>query len=65
MAQSVRERLKLRLIHLSFLLTRPMSLGVRAIVVHPPTDRPSAGTGFILVRRFPDGSAGYVLDPAR
>lgn len=47
MAQSVRERLKLRLLHLSFLLTRPMSLGVRAIVV-------GAGDRVLLVRH------GYV-----
>ena len=39
--------------------------GVRAIVVHPPTEMPTAGTGFTLARRFPDGSAGYVLEPAR
>ena len=38
MAQSVRERLKLRLLHLSFLLTRPMSLGVRAIVIDADDD---------------------------
>lgn len=47
MAQSVRERLKLRLMHWSFLLTRPMSLGVRAIVV-------GAGDRVLLVRH------GYV-----
>jgi hypothetical protein len=39
--------------------------GVRAIVVHPPTELPPSGTGFTLVRRFPDGSVGYVLEPAR
>jgi hypothetical protein len=38
--------------------------GVRAIVIHPPAEMP-AGAGFVLVRRFQDGSAGYVLEPAR
>jgi ADP-ribose pyrophosphatase YjhB (NUDIX family) len=33
MAASIRERLKWRLLHLGFLLTRPVTLGVRAIVV--------------------------------
>lgn len=47
MAQSVRERLKLRLMHWSFLLTRPMSLGVRGIVI-------DAGDRVLLVRH------GYV-----
>jgi hypothetical protein len=40
-------------------------VGVRAIVVHPPTELPPSGTGLTLARRFPDGSAGYVLEPAR
>lgn len=47
MAQSIRERLKLRLMHWSFLLTRPMSLGVRGIVI-------GAGDRVLLVRH------GYV-----
>jgi hypothetical protein len=38
--------------------------GVGAIVVHPPAEMP-AGTGFVLARRFQDGSVGYVLAPAR
>jgi ADP-ribose pyrophosphatase YjhB (NUDIX family) len=33
MAAPIRERLKLRLLHWSFLLMRPVTLGVRAIVV--------------------------------
>ena len=32
MAAPIRERLKLRLLHWSFLLARPMTLGVRGIV---------------------------------
>ena len=38
--------------------------GVRAIVVHPPAEEPS-GPGFLLARRFADGSAGYLLEPRR
>jgi ADP-ribose pyrophosphatase YjhB (NUDIX family) len=33
MAARIRERLKSRLAHLSFLITRPMTLGVRAVVI--------------------------------
>lgn len=36
--------------------------GARTIVVHPTAARP-VGPGFVLVRRFPDGSAGYLLKP--
>jgi hypothetical protein len=38
--------------------------GVRAIVIHPPATMP-AEQGFALARRFQDGSAGYLLEPAR
>jgi ADP-ribose pyrophosphatase YjhB (NUDIX family) len=34
MAAPIRERLTLRLAHLSFLIMRPMTLGVRAVVIH-------------------------------
>ena len=44
---SFRERLRLRLLHLGFLVTRPMSLGVRGIVI-------TAGDEVLLVRH------GYV-----
>jgi ADP-ribose pyrophosphatase YjhB (NUDIX family) len=47
MAAPIRERLKLRLLHWSFLLARPMTLGVRAIVA-------DAGERVLLVRH------GYV-----
>jgi ADP-ribose pyrophosphatase YjhB (NUDIX family) len=43
MAAPIRERLKLRLLHWSFLLARPMTLGVRAIVA-------DAGERVLLVR---------------
>jgi ADP-ribose pyrophosphatase YjhB (NUDIX family) len=33
MAAPIRERLRSRLAHLSFLITRPMTLGVRAVVI--------------------------------
>ena len=55
MAQSVRERLKLRLIHLSFLLTRPMSLGVRAIVIDADDHVFLVRHGYVSGWHFPGG----------
>lgn len=55
MAQSVRERLKLRLLHLSFLLTRPMSLGVRAIVIDADDHVLLVRHGYVSGWHFPGG----------
>jgi ADP-ribose pyrophosphatase YjhB (NUDIX family) len=55
MAQSVRERLKLRLMHLSFLLTRPMSLGVRAIVIDADDHVFLVRHGYVSGWHFPGG----------
>ncbi len=55
MAQSVRERLKLRLIHWSFLLTRPMSLGVRAIVIDADDHVFLVRHGYVSGWHFPGG----------
>jgi ADP-ribose pyrophosphatase YjhB (NUDIX family) len=55
MAASVREKLKLRLLHWSFLLTRPMSLGVRAIVVSPDEKVLLVRHGYVSGWHFPGG----------
>jgi ADP-ribose pyrophosphatase YjhB (NUDIX family) len=55
MAQSVRERLKLRLLHFSFLLTRPMSLGVRAIVIDADDHVLLVRHGYVSGWHFPGG----------
>jgi ADP-ribose pyrophosphatase YjhB (NUDIX family) len=55
MAQSVRERLKLRLLHLSFLLTRPMSFGVRAIVIDADDRVFLVRHGYVSGWHFPGG----------
>lgn len=55
MAQSFRERLKLRLMHLSFLLTRPMSLGVRAIVIDAEDRVFLVRHGYVSGWHFPGG----------
>ena len=55
MAASVRERLKLRLLHWSFLLTRPMSLGVRAIVVDAEDKVMLVRHGYVSGWHFPGG----------
>ena len=55
MAQSVRERVKLRLIHWSFLLTRPMSLGVRAIVIDADDHVFLVRHGYVSGWHFPGG----------
>lgn len=55
MAASVRERLKLRLMHWSFLLTRPMSLGVRAIVVDAEDKVMLVRHGYVSGWHFPGG----------
>jgi ADP-ribose pyrophosphatase YjhB (NUDIX family) len=55
MAASVRERLRLRLLHWSFLLTRPMSLGVRAIVVSGDEKVLLVRHGYVSGWHFPGG----------
>ena len=55
MAVSIRERLKLRLLHWSFLLTRPMSLGVRAIVISPDEKVLLVRHGYVPGWHFPGG----------
>ena len=55
MAASVGERLRLRLLHWSFLLTRPMSLGVRAIVVGAEDDVLLVRHGYVSGWHFPGG----------
>jgi 8-oxo-dGTP pyrophosphatase MutT (NUDIX family) len=55
MTQSVPERLKLRLLHLGFLLTRPMSLGVRAIVIDADDHVLLVRHGYVSGWHFPGG----------
>jgi ADP-ribose pyrophosphatase YjhB (NUDIX family) len=55
MAASVRERLKLRLLHWSFLLTRPMSLGVRGIVISADDEILLVRHGYVSGWHFPGG----------
>jgi ADP-ribose pyrophosphatase YjhB (NUDIX family) len=55
MAASFRERLRLRLLHLSFLLTRPMSLGVRAIVIDADEKVLLVRHGYVSGWHFPGG----------
>ena len=55
MVQSVGERLRLRLLHWSFLLTRPISLGVRAIVVDADDKVLLVRHGYVSGWHFPGG----------
>jgi ADP-ribose pyrophosphatase YjhB (NUDIX family) len=55
MTASFRERLKLRWLHWSFLLTRPMSLGVRAIVINPDDEVLLVRHGYVSGWHFPGG----------
>jgi ADP-ribose pyrophosphatase YjhB (NUDIX family) len=55
MVQSVGERLRLRLLHWSFLLTRPISLGVRAIVVDGDDKVLLVRHGYVSGWHFPGG----------
>jgi ADP-ribose pyrophosphatase YjhB (NUDIX family) len=55
MAAPIRERLKLRLLHLSFLLTRPVTLGVRAIVVDADEHVLLVRHGYVSGWHFPGG----------
>ena len=55
MAAWVGERLRVRLLHWSFLLTRPMSLGVRAIVISPDDEILLVRHGYVFGWHFPGG----------
>jgi ADP-ribose pyrophosphatase YjhB (NUDIX family) len=55
MAQSFWERLRLRLLHWTFLVTRPMSLGVRAIVVDADDKVLLVRHGYVSGWHFPGG----------
>jgi ADP-ribose pyrophosphatase YjhB (NUDIX family) len=55
MAASVGERLRLRLLHWGFLLTRPMSLGVRGIVINADDEVLLVRHGYVSGWHFPGG----------
>lgn len=55
MALSFRERLRLRALHWSFVLTRPMSLGVRAIVIGADDTVLLVRHGYVSGWHFPGG----------
>jgi ADP-ribose pyrophosphatase YjhB (NUDIX family) len=55
MAAPIRERLKLRLLHWSFLLTRPLTLGVRAIVADADERILLVRHGYVSGWHFPGG----------
>jgi ADP-ribose pyrophosphatase YjhB (NUDIX family) len=55
MTAPFRERLRLRLLHWSFLLMRPMSLGVRAIVVDADDKVLLVRHGYVSGWHFPGG----------
>jgi ADP-ribose pyrophosphatase YjhB (NUDIX family) len=55
MAASIGERLRLRLLHLGFLVTRPMSLGVRAIVISADEEVMLVRHGYVSGWHFPGG----------
>jgi ADP-ribose pyrophosphatase YjhB (NUDIX family) len=55
MTAPFRERLRLRLLHWYFLLTRPMSLGVRAIVVDADDKVLLVRHGYVSGWHFPGG----------
>src|ERR1700729_3125423 len=55
MAVSIGERLRLRVLHLGFLVTRPMSLGVRAIVISADDEVMLVRHGYVSGWHFPGG----------
>jgi ADP-ribose pyrophosphatase YjhB (NUDIX family) len=55
MAALVGERLRLRLLHWGRLLTRPMSIGVRAIVISPDDEILLVRHGYVSGWHFPGG----------
>ena len=55
MAASIGERLRLRVLHFGFLVTRPMSLGVRGIVINADEDVMLVRHGYVSGWHFPGG----------
>ena len=55
MAASIRDRLTSRLAHLSFLITRPMTLGVRAVVIDRDDRVLLVRHGYVSGWHFPGG----------
>ena len=55
MAASIGERLRLRVLHWSFLVTRPMSLGVRGIVISDDDEVMLVRHGYVSGWHFPGG----------
>jgi ADP-ribose pyrophosphatase YjhB (NUDIX family) len=55
MTASIGERLRLRVLHLGFLITRPMSLGVRAIVISADDQVMLVRHGYVSGWHFPGG----------
>ncbi len=55
MAARLRERLRSRLAHLSFLITRPMTLGVRAVVIGGDDSVLLVRHGYVSGWHFPGG----------
>ena len=55
MPAPIRERLRSRLFHLSFLLTRPMTLGVRAVVLDADDRVLLVRHGYVAGWHFPGG----------
>ena len=55
MAASIGERLRLRVLHWSFLVTRPMSLGVRGIVISADDEVMLVRHGYVSGWHFPGG----------
>ena len=55
MAASIGERLRLRVLHLGFLVTRPMSLGVRGIVINSDDEVMLVRHGYVSGWHFPGG----------
>jgi ADP-ribose pyrophosphatase YjhB (NUDIX family) len=55
MAASLAERLRLRVLHFGFLVTRPMSLGVRGIVINSADEVMLVRHGYVSGWHFPGG----------
>jgi ADP-ribose pyrophosphatase YjhB (NUDIX family) len=55
MAASIGERLRLRVLHWSFLVSRPMSLGVRGIVISADDEVMLVRHGYVSGWHFPGG----------
>src|SRR5271154_1096728 len=55
MAAPIRDRLRLRLAHWSFLITRPMTLGVRAVVIDRDEGVLLVRHGYVSGWHFPGG----------